>query len=74
MDEMLRYIFGTLRSSENTIRMIGKTMKKQRRSYLLFQTILVTHLIIKEYDLRNLRSRVNNLEAEVEELRITKGE
>lgn len=39
MDEMIRYIFGSLRDSETALRVISKNLKKQRsfnRSVTLF--------------------------------------
>ena len=61
MDEMVRYIFGSLRNSETMFLAIGKSIRKQ-------------HLIVKEFEIRNMRCQIEALKTEIKELKQTEGD
>ena len=61
MDEMVRYIFGSLRNSETMFRAIWKSIRKQ-------------HLIVKEFEIRNMRCQIEALKTEIKELKQTEGD
>ena len=63
MDEMIRYIFGSLRCSETAMRVFAKTLRKQRsfnRSTIMVATVM--------------RDEIGNLKNEIKELRKTEGD
>ena len=63
MDEMIRYIFGSLRCSETAMRVFAKTLRKQRS----FNRITVL-------EIRSMRDEIGNLKNEIKELRKTEGD
>lgn len=77
MDEMTRYIFGSLRDSETTLRIIFKSLKKQEvfnRSVAFFSMIVALHLVIQELEIRNMHRELNDLKKEIKELKNSEGE
>ena len=71
MDEMIRYIFGSLRCSETAMRVFAKTLRKQRsfnRSTVMVATV------IQDLEIRSMRDEIGNLKNEIKELRKTEGD
>lgn len=76
MDEMIRYIFGSLRCSETAMRVFAKTLRKQRsfnRSTVMVATVMTVHMLIQE-EIRSMRDEIGNLKNEIKELRKTEGD
>lgn len=77
MDEMIRYIFGSLRNSDTALRAISKTIKKQgsfNRSMTFFGITMALHLIVQEMEIRNMRQELTVLQKEIKELKNTEGD
>lgn len=77
MDEMVRYIFGSLRNSETMFRAIGKSIRKQQsfnRNVTFWVTVVTAHLIVKEFEIRNMRCQIEALKIEIKELKQTEGD
>lgn len=70
MDEMIRYIFGSLRCSETAMHVFAKTLRKQRsfnRSTVMVATVMTVHMLIQDLEIRSMRD-------EIKELRKTEGD
>ena len=78
MDEMIRYIFGSLRCSETAaMRVFAKTLRKQRsfnRSTVMVATVMTVHMLIQDLEIRSMRDEIGNLKNEIKELRKTEGD
>lgn len=77
MDEMVRYIFGSLRCSETAMRAMAKTMRKQRtfnNSVTCLAIVSSISLLIHEYELRCLNGQIEALKKEMKELMQTEGD
>lgn len=77
MDEMIRYIFGSLRCSETAMSVMAKTLRKQKsfnRTVTLFAMATTAHLAIQSIEISNLRNEVKDLKAEIKELKNTEGD
>lgn len=86
MDEMLGYIFGSMKSSEKNIKAINKTLKTQRRFnggmiFALVGTAVCISTVrdrVKEQNekIKKLEKRIDELSAsnETKEREFTKGE
>lgn len=77
MDEMVRYIFGSLRNSETMFRAIGKSIRNQQsfnHNVTFWVTIVMAHLIVKEFEIRNMRCQIEALKTEIKELKQTEGD
>ncbi len=77
MDEMIRYIFGSLRDSETTLHVISKSLKKQNsfnRSVTLFSMSVCVYLIVQELEIRNMHRELKALQKEIKELKNTEGD
>ena len=77
MDEMIRYIFGSLRCSETAMRVFAKTLRKQRsfnRSTAMIITVMTVHMLIQDLDIRSMRDEIGDLKNEIKELRKTEGD
>lgn len=64
MDEMIRYIFGSLRCSETAMRVFAKTLRKQRsfnRSTVMVATIMTVNMLIQDLEIRSMRDEIGNL-------------
>lgn len=75
MDEMIHYIFGSLRNSEMMFRAIGKSIRKQQsfnHNITFWITVVTMHLIVKEVEIRNMRCQIEALKTEIKELKETK--
>lgn len=77
MDEMIRYIFGSLRCSETAMSVIAKMLRKQKsfnRTVTLFAMVTTAHLAIQSIEISNLSNEVKSLKAEIKELKNTEGD
>lgn len=77
MDEMIRYIFGSLRCSETAMRAMAKTMRKQKafnNSVTCLAIVSTISLLIHEHDLRCLNGQIGTLKKEIKELKQTEGD
>ena len=77
MDEMIRYIFSSLRCSETTIHAFAKTLRKQRsfnRNTVVVATIMTANMVIQDLEIRSMRDEIKNLKNEIKELRKTEGD
>lgn len=77
MDEMIRYIFGSLRCSETAMSVFTKTLRKQRsfnRSIVMVATVMTVHMLIQDLEIRSMRDEIGNLKNEIKELRKTEGD
>lgn len=77
MDEMIRYIFGSLRCSETVMRAITKTLSKQKsfnRTMSLFAVVTTAHLVVQNMEIAALRDELRDLKKEVKELKNTEGD
>ena len=77
MDEMIRYIFGSLRCSETAMSVLAKTLRKQRsfnRSIVMVATVMTVHMLIQDLEIRSMRDEIGNLKNEIKELRKTEGD
>ena len=64
MDEMVRYIFGSLRNSETMFRAIGKSIRKQQsfnHNVTFWVTVVTAHLIVKEFEIEALKTEIKEL-------------
>lgn len=77
MDEMIRYIFGSLRSSETMLKAVGKSIRKQQsfnRNVAFWVTVATAHLVIKELEIRSMHNKIEALKNEIKELKHTEGD
>lgn len=77
MDEMIRYIFGSLRCSESAIRAMAKTVRKQRsfnNSVAFFAVVVGISIAIHEHEIRYLNGQIETLKKEMKELKQTEGD
>lgn len=77
MDEMIRYIFGSLRCSETAMRVFVKTLRKQRsfnRSTVMVATVMTVNMLIQDLEIRSMRDEIGNLKNEIKELRKMEGD
>lgn len=77
MDEMIRYIFGSLRCSETAMSVIAKTLRKQKsfnRTVTIFAAATTVHLVIQNIEIAALRDEVCNLKSEMKEFKNTEGD
>ena len=74
MDEMIRYIFGSLRCSETAMRVFAKTLRKQRSFNVMVATVMTVHMLIQDLEICSMRDEIGNLKNEIKELRKTEGD
>jgi hypothetical protein len=77
MDEMIRYIFGSLRCSENAMRVFAKTLRKQKsinRTMSFFAVVATANIVIQGMEITALRDELQNLKKEIKELKNTEGD
>lgn len=71
MDEMIRYIFGSLRCSETAMRVFAKTLRKQRsfnRSTVMVATVMTVHMLIQDLEIRSMRDEIGTLKTKLRSL------
>lgn len=77
MNEMIRYIFGSLHCTETAMRVVTKTLQKQKsfnRTMSLFVVLTTAHLIIQNMEITALRDELKDLKQEIKELKNTEGD
>lgn len=78
MPEMISYIFGSLRNSEEAIKNINKTLKAQNKinkTVVAFSLATVTYMVIADIQYREQQAKIDALTKEVKALkRDKKGE
>ncbi|KAB1309750.1 hypothetical protein F3B56_28280 [Bacteroides ovatus] len=77
MDEMIRYIWGSLRCSETALRVFAESLRTQRffnRSTIMVATVMTVHMLIQDLEIRSMRDEIGNLKNEIKELRNTEGD
>lgn len=77
MDEMIRYIFGSLRCTETAMRVVTKTLQKQKsfnRTMSLFAVFTTAHIVIQNIEITALRDELKDLKKEIKELKNTEGD
>ena len=77
MDEMIRYIFRTLRNSETALQSVAKNLRKQgsfNRSVTFLGTIMTLHLIIQQTEIHYMHRELEYLQKEIKELKNTEGD
>ncbi len=76
MDEMIRYIFGSLRCSEAAMSAFGKALKRQKsfnRSTVIFATAVTSCMVIQRMEICRMQRKIKSLNAEIKELKSTEG-
>ena len=71
MNEMIRYIFGSLRCSETAMRVFARSFN---RSTVMVATVMTVHMLIQDLEIRSMRDEIGNLKNEIKELRKTEGD
>lgn len=76
MDEMIRYIFGNLKSSSKALKVIGKTLQCQERinhRIAIFNLAVTAYVIVAEIRNQEQHDKIERLSHELEELKHVKG-
>jgi len=77
MVEMLSYIFGSLKASENSIKNIKTTLRNQariNRTVAAFALVVASYAIALEVHAYEQNKKIQNLDNEIKELKRMKGE
>ena len=77
MVEMFNYIFMSLKASENSIKAIKTTLRKQariNRTVAAFALVVVAYTIALEIHTYEQNKKIQNLDNEIKELKRMKGE
>lgn len=77
MVEMLSYIFGSLKASENSIKVIKTTLRNQariNRTVAAFALVVAAYAIALEVHTYEQNKKIQNLDNEIKELKRMKGE
>ncbi len=77
MVEMLSYIFGSLKESENSIKTIKTTLRNQariNRTVVAFALVVAAYTIALEVHTYEQNKKIQNLDNEIKELKRMKGE
>lgn len=77
MLEMLSYIFGSLKTSENSIKVIKTTLRNQariNRTVAAFALVVAAYAIALEVHTYEQNKKIQNLDNEIKELKRMKGE
>ncbi len=77
MVEMLSYIFGSLKASENSIKNIKTTLRNQariNRTIAAFALVVAAYAISLEVHTYEQNKKIQNLDNEIKELKRMKGE
>lgn len=77
MYEVFDYIFGTLKSSEITMRNIQKTLRYQRsfnHNVAVMACAMTVYVITNEFSRQEQNRKIKKLENEIEELKRSEGE
>ncbi len=77
MVEMFSYIFGSLKTSENSIKNIKTTLRSQariNRTVAAFALVVAVYAIALEVHIYEQNKKIQNLDNEIKELKRMKGE
>lgn len=77
MDEMVRYIFGSLRSSENIIKLMKKALRYQTKFNLtvaFFTSMTTVYIALTEVRAYEQNKKINEISAKLKELSQSEGE
>lgn len=77
MDEMIRYIFGSLRSSENTIKLMKKALRYQTKfnlTVVFFTSMTTVYIALTEVRAYEQNKKINEISAKLKELNQSEGE
>ena len=77
MDEMIRYIFGSLRNTESMHSFICKSMKRQQSinfRVTVWMKMATTYMVLNEIENRKMRCQLESLKNEIKELKHTEGD
>ena len=77
MDEMVSYIFRSMRSSELTLRGVKRVLKNQARRNRNFKRVAwltVGYLVISEINRRLMEKKIKELDEEIKKLKQEEGE
>lgn len=77
MVEMISYIFGSLKASENSIKNIKTTLRNQariNRTVAAFALVVAAYAITLEVHTYEQNKKIQNLDNEIKELKRMKGD
>lgn len=77
MDEMVSYIFRSMRSSELTLRGVKRVLKNQarrNRNFKRFAWLTVGYLVISEINRSLMEKKIKELDEEIKKLKQEEGE
>lgn len=77
ISEMVNYIFGRLKTTENCIGIISKALKSQKKfnsAVTLFAVVTTANIIVVDLKRKEFEKKVSRLEKELEDLKAEKGE
>lgn len=72
MDEMIRYIFKSLRYSEKKTESMIRTIRKQQffnSSVVIFATAVSAYAFLQDIEIRKNRKDIKNLKTKIKELK-----
>jgi len=72
MDEMVRYIFSTLGSTEASIRNIRKNIRLQKKfnnRFAFFSVLVVTHMVVTNRIITAQSEKIKQLNDEIEKMK-----
>ena len=77
MDEMIRYIFGTLRNSETALQSVAKNLRKQgsfNRSVTFLGTMMTLHLTIQQPEIHIIHRDREYWQKKIKDLKNREGD
>lgn len=77
MEQMIRYIFGSLRRSEASIRAMNKILSRQKtfnRNMTFFALTTVVYMAVREAELYGVYRELASLKAKIEEFKKSEGD
>lgn len=77
MDEMIRYIFGSLSSSENTIKLMKKALRYQAEfnlTVVFFTSMATAYIALTEIRSYEQNKKINEISDQIKELSHSEGE
>ena len=77
MDEMVSYIFRSMRSSELTLRGVKRVLKNQarrNRNFKCFAWLTVGYLVISEINRSLMEKKIKELDEEIKKLKQEEGD
>ena len=77
MSDMICYIFSSLNDTENTLRVISKSLRKQasfNRRVVFLGMAMTLRFIVQEMEIRDINRDLESLKKEIKELKKTEGD